>query len=117
MVKEKSETFRHEDRIVRSADYKRLYKEGRKIHSAKFVLFVKENGADHHRLGITVSRKIGCAVVRNRVKRLFREIYRKSYGEIPNRLDMVVNAKGGSAGAQYIELRDEFMAAVHKFCR
>jgi ribonuclease P protein component len=115
--KEKNEEFRHEIRIVRSADYKRLYKEGRKIYSGKFVLFGKENGSDKHRLGITVSRKIGCAVVRNRVKRLFREIFRKSYGEIPNRLDIIVNAKAGCAGALYVELRDEFLAAVRKVCR
>ncbi len=117
MVKDKSEEFRHEVRIVRSAEYKRLYKEGRKIHSEKFVLFGKENGADCHRLGITVSRKVGCAVVRNRVKRLFREIFRKSYGEIPNRLDLVVNAKTGCAGARYGELQSEFMAAVRRICR
>jgi ribonuclease P protein component len=117
VVKEKSEAFRHKVRIVRSADYQRLYKEGRKIHSERFVLFGKENGGDRHRLGITVSRKVGCAVVRNRVKRLFREIFRKSFGEVPDGMDLVVNAKKGSAGVRYEELQSEFMAAVHKMRR
>ncbi len=117
MAKENPEEFRHEVRIVRSSDYQRLYKKGRKIHSEKFVLFGQENGKSYHRLGITVSRKVGGAVVRNRVKRLFREIFRRSYGEIPSRLDMVVNAKAGSAVAVYSELRSEFLAAVHRICR
>jgi ribonuclease P protein component len=117
VVKENSEEFQHEVRIVRSSDYKRLYKEGRKVYSEKFVLFGRENGISHHRLGITVSRKVGGAVVRNRVKRLFREIFRKSCREIPNRLDIVVNAKTGCADALYPELREEFLTAVRKICR
>jgi ribonuclease P protein component len=117
VVKDNSEEFKHEVRIVRSSDYQRLYKEGRKVHSEKFVLFGRENGIGHHRLGITVSRKVGCAVVRNRIKRLFREIFRKSCREIPGQVDIVVNAKAGCAGAGYIELRDEFIAAARRICR
>ncbi len=117
MVRENSEEFRHEVRIVRSSDYQKIYKEGRKVHSEKFVLFGRENGIGHHRLGITVSRKVGGAVVRNRIKRLFREIFRKSHKEMPGRLDMVVNAKARCAGAGYLELQEEFSAAVRKICR
>ena len=68
-------------------------------------------------MGLTVSKKIGCAVVRNRVKRLFREIFRKSSGEIPNQYDIIVNAKSGCARASYAELRDEFIASAQKLCR
>jgi ribonuclease P protein component len=116
-VANNSEEFQREVRIVRSSDYQRLYKKGRKIHSEKFVLFGEENGTSHHRLGITVSRKVGCAVVRNRIKRLFREIFRKSRGEIPNTLDIVVNAKAGCVGARFSELRSEFLAAARRICR
>jgi ribonuclease P protein component len=115
--KENTEEFQHEVRIVRSSEYKRLYKEGRKIYSEKFVIFGRENIAGHHRLGLTVSRKVGCAVVRNRIKRLFREIFRRSYREIPGQLDIVVNAKAGCSSARYLELRDEFLSAVLKICR
>jgi ribonuclease P protein component len=117
VAKENSEEFKSEVRIHRSSDYQKLYKKGRKIHSEKFVLFGQENGASHHRLGITVSRKVGCAVVRNRIKRLFREIFRRLYGQIPGRLDIVVNAKAGCAGAGYSELRSEFLAAVQRISR
>ena len=117
MDKETDERFPREVRIVRSSDYRTIYKSGRRVHSERFVLFGRENGIDHHRLGITVSRKVGCAPVRNRIKRIFREIFRRLSGEIPNRLDIVVNAKAGCVGASYTVLREEFIAAARRICR
>lgn len=107
-----SETFPRAARILRPADYRRLYKEGRKAGSKRFVMFGIRNDLGRHRLGITVSRKVGSAVVRNRIKRLFREVFRKSCREIPGQLDFVINAKRECVGAGYADLRDEFLAAA-----
>ena len=117
MVNTTSEQFPHRVRIVRSADYRAIYREGRKIQSERFVLFALKNKVGHHRLGLTVSRKVGGAVVRNRIKRLFREIFRKSFNELPSQYDIVVNAKSGCAEASYFELREEFVASALRFCR
>jgi ribonuclease P protein component len=99
---------------VRASDYRDLYARGVRVNSQNFVLFSRENQLGHHRLGLTVSRKIGGAVLRNRVKRLFREIFRRYSKEIPQSLDLVVNAKRGVALAGYAALRDEFLAAARK---
>ena len=112
-----SERFPHFHRIVRSVDYKDIYEAGKKIHSGKFVLFARENSLGHARLGITVSRKIGCASKRNRIKRLFREIFRRFSAEIPNNIDMVINVKTGCVGAGFVELREEFITAVRRMAR
>jgi len=109
-----AEKFPRSVRIVRSSDYQALYKTGCKIHSSYFVLFGRCNALGHSRLGITASRKVGGAVVRNRVKRLFREIFRRSRNRISDRLDMVVNAKSGCGNANYEDLRTEFLTAVKK---
>lgn len=109
-----SEKFPRSVRIVRSSDYQALYKKGFKIHSPHFVLYSLGNALEHCRLGITASRKVGGAVVRNRVKRLFREIFRRSFYLIPGRFDMVVNAKSGCGSVRYEDLQAEFMAAVKK---
>ena len=114
MDKETSERFPRSRRIVRSADYRTLYETGKRVHSERFVLFYRENEIGHARIGITVSRKIGCASIRNRIKRLFREIFRRSLKEIPNNLDMVVNAKSGCIGTDFPELREEFIAATKR---
>jgi len=109
-----AEKFPRLVRIVRSSDYQALYKKGCKIHSSHFVLFSRGNDLGHCRLGITASRKVGGAVVRNRVKRLFREIFRRSFNQIPGRFDMVINAKSGCGSARYDALQAEFLTAVKK---
>jgi len=109
-----AEKFPRSVRIVRSLDYQALYKTSSKIHSPHFVLFGCCNTLGHCRLGITASRKVGGAVVRNRVKRLFREIFRRTLNQIPNRFDMVVNVKSGCGNVCYEDLRVEFLAAVKK---
>ena len=114
MDKTISEEFPREVRIVRSSDYRVLYRTGSKIHSERFILFWRENKIGHHRLGITVSRKVGNSVVRNRIKRLFREVFRKSHRNIPGQTDIIVNVKSGCAKASYFELQAEFLAAARR---
>jgi ribonuclease P protein component len=110
------EGFPKRHRIMRGSEYRVIYNTGRKLQSERFVLFCRENDLPHHRLGITVTRKVGSSVVRNRIKRLFREVFRRSSGEIPNHYDLVFNAKSTCASANYWELREEFLAAMHRFC-
>jgi ribonuclease P protein component len=117
VVRKIRETFPWHHRIVNGLEYRAVYDAGLKIHSERFVLFAKTNTLGHHRLGITVSRKVGGAVVRNRVKRLFREIFRRSSAEIHPSFDIVLNAKRGCAGARYEELRKEFLAVMAKLPR
>ena len=114
MVNAPAEKFPRSVRIVRSSDYQAIYKTGFKIHSPHFVLFSRGNALGYSRLGITASRKVGGAVVRNRVKRLFREIFRRSLNQIPNRFDIVVNAKSNCDGVHYEELQTEFLKTVKK---
>jgi len=117
VAKKNSEGFPRRFRVVKAAEYQTLYREGRKTYSERFVLFSRDNGLGHNRIGITVSRKIGGAVTRNRIKRLFREIFRRSRGQIPNQFDIVVNAKAACVGVSYVELRAEFLAAAQRICR
>jgi ribonuclease P protein component len=117
VVRKTPEGFPWHYRIVRGADYRSVYSAGLRLHSESFVLFGKENQLGHHRLGITVSRKVGSAVIRNRTKRLFREIFRKSVAAIPDNLDLVVNARRECAEAVYRNLREEFLSAIGRLRR
>ncbi len=102
---------------MRRSDYSAVYKESEKLQARHFVLYLRANDLGHHRLGITVSRKVGKAVVRNRIKRLFREIFRRNCAEIPHHYDFVVSARQACAGADYWRLQEEFLSLVRQRCR
>ena len=114
MVRKTNERFPWRRRIVRSSDFRTLYNVGRRLDAGKFVLFGKPNNLGQHRLGLTVSRKIGGAVVRNRVKRLFREVFRRNCTDIPCHFDFIVNAKRECATASYAVLRQDFLSAARR---
>ena len=66
------------------------------------------------RLGITVTRKVGNAVVRNRIKRLVREVFRQHRARLPPGLDIVWVAKQQAAGASFAEVLDDFEALLRR---
>ena len=117
MISKRREGFPRHQRIVRGSDYRLIYSVGLKFNSENLVLFARENDLHYARLGITVSRKVGGAVVRNRVKRVFREIFRRSRADLPNHFDFVVNAKRSCVDAAYGPLRAELLHAIRRICR
>ena len=90
-------TFPQSRRLKTPAEFDRCY--GRKKSAADGVLIVYacENGRSYPRLGCSVSRKVGGAVVRNRYKRLFREAFRLSQHDLPGGVDLVVIPRPGGA--------------------
>jgi len=77
-------------RLRRRSEFSRTYEQGRKIVSRAFVLFARQNEAGITRLGVTATRKIGNAVVRNRARRLVREAFRQCRRDLPPGYDLVV---------------------------
>ena len=88
------QTFTANDRIRKRPEYKRIYDQGRKISSRSFVLFLLKNDLRRPRLGLTMTRRIGGAVERNRARRLLREWFRRKKKELPG-VDLIVNGKIG----------------------
>jgi ribonuclease P protein component len=81
-------------RLSRSADFDRVFRNGRSHAGREFVLYVFPRGEDGApRLGLSVSRKVGGAVERNRVKRLVREAFAREGAGLPEGLDVVVVAR------------------------
>ena len=82
-------------RLSRSADFERVYRQGRSVANRWLVLYAFPNAdaAAGPRLGLSVSRKVGGAVDRNRVKRLLREAFRAEAGRVPADRDIVVVAR------------------------
>jgi ribonuclease P protein component len=108
-------SFAAADRLHRSAEFLRLQRNGVRFQSPHFVLYAGNLDAEpeRSRLGITVSRRIGNSVVRNRVKRRVREVFRKVMrAELPPRTSIVVIARGGAGALASGEIGDELAMAA-----
>jgi ribonuclease P protein component len=108
-------SFAAADRLHRSAEFLRLQRQGLRFQSPHFVLYAGslDNDPTRSRLGVTVSRRIGNAVVRNRVKRRVRECFRRVMrAELPPRTSIVVIARGGAAALESASISEELMMAA-----
>lgn len=84
-------------RLSRSAEFERVYRQGRSIANRHLVLYTFPNESSARpRLGLSVSRKVGGAVQRNRVKRLLREAFAHAESELAGGQDVVVVARPGA---------------------
>ena len=86
-------SFPKSEKILNRADFVKLNRSGNRLYTKHFTLIIKQNGQGVTRLGVTVSRKTGNAVRRNRVKRLLREFFRLNKKRIPQGYDIVIIAK------------------------
>ena len=84
--------------------------------SSSFVLFGLSNTHGECRLGITVTRKIGSAVRRNRIKRVLRDIFRRNRAGLPP-IDVVVNARPPIVGVESTALEKEFLKTFSRLAR
>ena len=97
--------------LKKNYEFRRLYGKGKSAVTPYLVLYVRRTGRPGNRLGVTVSNKIGKAVVRNRVRRRLREIYRLHDGAFCRGLDLVIVARSRSVEATYVQLEKAFEKA------
>src|SRR5262249_10891683 len=98
------------------------YDQGQRLHTPFFSVFILRNDGDERRYGITVTRKIGGAVTRNRCKRRLREIIRKYEsskshlaGSLLGGFDLVINVKAGLENSDFKQLETAFSQVMDQF--
>ncbi|PLX70898.1 MAG: ribonuclease P protein component [Denitrovibrio sp.] len=99
------------EKLTKTKEFEQVFRQGRKKIGKFVALHYIYNGKDLNRVGVTVSKRVDKkAVTRNRLKRIFRDIYRTSKMAFPVGHDFVLRALPKSANAQYGELRYEILS-------
>jgi ribonuclease P protein component len=93
-------------RLRQRQDYLRAQAQGKRLHTRHFGVTLAPMAAGHPRLGLVVTRRLGKAVRRNRVKRLLREFFRRHQTGLPD-FDLVIMAKKGAPALAYHQVEEE----------
>jgi len=101
--------FPKDFRLLRRAQFQRVYEEGQRKSVSLCTIFYKSNGLPQSRLGVTATSRLGNAVTRNRVKRLLREIFRRHRREIPAGWDLVLNPRQAVVKVAFLSLEREIL--------
>jgi len=105
------------ERIRKKRDFSSLYRNGSRFRGRYFTLVYRRNGLAFSRLAVVVSRKVGAAVTRNRVKRRFRELFRRNKAMMAEPVDIIVVAKPEAGGLAWPEFRDGFVTGLNAIYR
>lgn len=112
-----SESLPKRKRLAKRREFLRVYDTGRKVFSRYCVLFFADNGLPYSRIGITATKKLGKANVRNKLKRWTREVYRRQrepLGLDERALDFVVNVKPNASAAEFRDYSNDLQRALRK---
>ena len=100
--------------LKENAAFRRLYYRGTNAGNRYLVIYCRRNGMQVNRMGLTVSTKLGHAVVRNRVRRRLREIVRLNEDKLTTGYDFVIVARAAAVEAEFSALTKAFLTLTDK---
>lgn len=106
--------MKHTVTLTRNGDFVRLYHRGKSYTNPALVVYLQKNRAGICRVGITVSKKIGNAVCRNRCKRVIRAAYRALEPSVCGNYDFVFVARGKTSSIKSTELEKIMQSMLQK---
>ena len=95
-------------------EFRRMYQKGASAVAGSMVVYCRKNRLGRNRLGVTVSAKLGHAVVRNRARRRLREVFRLNQDRLRKGYDVILVARGRTLTASWKELNDTFLRLCRK---
>ena len=96
--------------IKQNGDFRRIYARGKSAVSPCVVVYCRKNRLGTNRVGFTVSKKMGKAVVRNRVRRRLREIMRLNSDRLEQGYDLILVARGRAIEAEYRQIESDVLS-------
>jgi ribonuclease P protein component len=102
-------------RLKKREDFSRIYRTGKSVANFQFVLYYKEQLLrPHFRLGISTSKKVGNAVVRNRLRRTIKEIWRLHADEILPNYDYIIIVRKAAVDMDYQQMEKSMLHVIKK---
>lgn len=101
-------------RIKKSREFNFIYRRGRFVVSRSVVIYYQPNRQQGHRLGFSISKKIGKSVQRHRIKRIYKEAFRSLQAELKPGYDLVIVARKPAVDMGYWQAREELWFACRK---
>ena len=109
-------TFSKGDRLRTSGEFRKVFDNGRRLGGRKVRLYVLENGTDRSRLGLSIGKKAGNAVRRNRIRRVLREAFRLNRHILSPGYDIVMVATRGWGEEGLGDVEPEIVRLFQKLC-
>jgi ribonuclease P protein component len=104
-------------RLTARRQFVDVYDRGRKARRTAFTIFGLPNAVGHSRVGLTVTRRTGGAVVRNRAKRVLRDLFRRHRHALPGSMDLVINAHPAILTMRRAQIERDLLGAVAELAR
>lgn len=106
------ETFSLPERIRKKKEFNHLYKKGKRYRGKYFNLIYLSSASSFSRMAVVVSKKVGSAVKRNKIKRWIRTLFRRNKHLFKNPFDIIIIVKKEILEASWLKLQDDYCAAV-----
>lgn len=100
--------------LQKDRDFRKVYRHRNSMANRLLIIYIRENQQAYNRVGFTVSKKVGKATVRNRVKRRMKESYRKNHHQIKIGYDVVFIARDTAANSSMAEIESAMMHLLRK---
>lgn len=100
--------------IRKNSEFRAVYRRGKSFSNYLLVLYINRNNSDFNRLGVSVSKKVGNSVTRNRIKRLIKECYRHNNEGIKKGYDLIFIARNSAKGKSYKDIEKSLINLFNK---
>lgn len=96
-------------RLRTNMEFKQVYEDGKNYWNRNLILYVRKNNLDYSRVGYSITKKIGNSVVRNKIRRRMKEIYRLNFDEIKDGYDFIFIPKRNIVDISYREIESAML--------